>query len=89
MLGAFSHPTLYIIIVSSSFYDADSKCTAKGPVIGDNLLLGCGASIVGDITVGDNVKVSLNSMVDKDFPSDAVLIGVPARNVVKSEAENS
>jgi serine O-acetyltransferase len=72
-------------IMASSFYDGETKNTVKGPVIGDNLLLGCGASIVGNVVLGDNIKVSMNSTVDQSFPDNAILIGVPARNVAKSD----
>lgn len=69
-------------VTASPFYDALGS--ANGPTIGDNLLLGCGASIVGDITLGDHVKVTVNSTVDTSFPDHAVLIGVPARNIAKA-----
>lgn len=70
-------------VTASPFYDAMGS--TKGPVIGDNLLLGCGASIVGDITLGNDVKVTVNSTVDTSFPDNAVLIGVPARNIAKTD----
>lgn len=74
-------------IMPSLFYDGSMKNSSDGPVIGDNLLLGCGASVVGNVVLGDNVKVSMNSTVDESFPSEAVLIGVPARNVSKNNPE--
>lgn len=70
-------------ITPSAFYYPEASYLGKGPTIGDGLLLGCGASLVGDIVLGDNVKVAMNSTVDESFPNDAVLIGVPAINVGK------
>lgn len=70
-------------VAASPFYDAMGS--TRGPAIGDNLLLGCGASIVGDITLGNDVKVTVNSTVDTSFPDNAVLIGVPARNIAKTD----
>jgi serine O-acetyltransferase len=70
-------------ITPSAFYYPEASYLGKGPTIGDNLLLGCGASLVGDIVLGDNVKVAMNSTVDESFPNDAVLIGVPAINIGK------
>ncbi len=70
-------------IAPSAFYYPEASYLGKGPTVGDNLLLGCGASLVGDIVLGDNVKVAMNSTVDESFPNDAVLIGVPAINVGK------
>lgn len=74
-------------ITPSAFYHPEANYFGKGPTIGDNLLLGCGASVVGDVVLGDNIKISINSTVDESFPDDAVLIGVPARNVAKSSAD--
>lgn len=70
-------------VTASPFYDAISS--TNGPTIGDNLLLGCGASIVGDIILGNNVKVAVNSTVDSSFPDNAVVIGVPAVNIGKKD----
>jgi len=72
-------------ITPSAFYYPEASYLGKGPTIGDNILLGCGASVVGNIVLGDNIKVSINSTVDESFPDDAVLIGVPARNVAKTD----
>lgn len=76
-------------IMASSFYSAETNQSATGPIIGDGLLLGCGASVVGNITLGNNVQVSMNSTVDDSFPDNAILIGVPARNVAKSAVAKS
>ncbi len=48
------------------------------PVIGDNVYLGCGAKILGGITIGDDAAVGPNSVVVKDVPPMAVVSGIPA-----------
>lgn len=48
------------------------------PIIGDNVFIGVGAVVVGDITIGDNVQIGANAVVTKDVPSNAVVIGNPA-----------
>lgn len=83
-LGRNCHLVHQNTIMASPYYFADARKEIQGPVIGDGLLMGCGASIVGDIVLGNNVKISINSTVEDSFPDDAVLIGVPARNVSKS-----
>jgi len=71
------------MIAPSAFYYPEASYLGKGPTIGNNLLLGCGASLVGDIVLGNNVKVAMNSTVDESFPDDAVLIGIPSINLGK------
>ncbi len=53
------------------------------PVIGDDVYLGAGAKILGDIKIGNRVVVGANSVVVKDVPDDAVVAGVPARVIRK------
>lgn len=58
------------------------------PIIGDNVYIGPGAKIFGDITIGDNVKVGANSVVNQSFPSNVVIAGIPAK-IVKSSEDQS
>jgi serine O-acetyltransferase len=60
--------------------EADGSASEIGPVIGDHVLLGVGSAVFGNITIGSGTKVGVNSAVDKSFPDNAVLVGVPARN---------
>jgi serine O-acetyltransferase len=53
----------------------------KPPKIGNNVFLGAGAKVMGDITIGDNVVVGANSLVMNDVPDGCTVIGVPARIV--------
>jgi len=73
-------------VIPSPFYAAG--ITTKAPVIGDHVILGGGAQVTGDITLGDHVQVSMNASVDESFDDHAVLFGVPARNLSKSGAES-
>ena len=47
------------------------------PIIGDNVFIGPGAVIIGNINVGNNVAVGANCVVLKDVPDHAVVVGVP------------
>lgn len=49
------------------------------PILGDNVVIGSGAKILGFVTVGDNVIVGANSVVVKDVPSGVTVAGVPAK----------
>jgi serine O-acetyltransferase len=48
------------------------------PVIGNNVDIGCGAKLLGRITVGNNVLIGANSVVTRDVPANSVAMGVPA-----------
>lgn len=72
-------------ICPSPFFSEKFTNSAIGPVIGDDLIIGGGASVYGEITLGNRVKVSMNSSVENSFGDDAVLFGVPARNMSKIE----
>jgi serine O-acetyltransferase len=49
------------------------------PVIGNDVLIGVGAVILGPVKVGDRVSIAANSLVISDVPPDSVAIGVPAK----------
>lgn len=50
-----------------------------GAVIGDNVDIGTGAKIIGQISIGNNSIIGANAVVTKSFPSNSVIAGVPAK----------
>ena len=54
---------------------------ARGPIIGDRVFIGTGAKVLGPITIGDDVRIGANAVVIDDVPSDATVVGAPARIV--------
>lgn len=50
----------------------------RHPTLGDHVMVGAGAKILGPVHVGSNVKVGANSVVVKDVPTGAVATGIPA-----------
>lgn len=58
----------------------------RHPTLGNHVVVGAGAKILGGITIGDNVKIGANSVVVKSVPPDSTVIGVPAR-IIKSQGE--
>ena len=65
--------------------ESDSQRNQKRhPTIGNNVIIGSGAQILGPIDVGDNARIGANSVVSKDVPSNVTVAGVPAREFVKS-----
>lgn len=53
------------------------------PIIGDNVDIGAGAIILGDITIGDNVIIGAGTVITKDVPANSVVVGNPFR-IIKS-----
>jgi len=51
----------------------------RHPTISDNVIIGAGATLLGPIKVGDNAKIGAGSVVVKDVPPGATVVGVPAR----------
>lgn len=59
----------------------------KYPVIGDNAYIAIGAKILGGITLGHDVIVGANAVVNKSFGDGVTLVGVPARSIYQSGAQ--
>lgn len=53
----------------------------RHPTIGNNVLIGCGAKVLGPFKVGNNSRIASNSVVLSEVPDDATAVGVPARLV--------
>jgi len=53
----------------------------RHPTLGNNVVVGAGAKLIGAITIGDNVKVGSGSVVVRSVPPNATVVGVPGRVV--------
>ena len=51
----------------------------RHPTLGDGVVVGAGAKILGPITIGDGAKIGCNAVVVKDIPAGATAVGIPAR----------
>ena len=68
--------------------NSDSQREIKRhPTLMDNVVVGSGAQILGPVIIGKNAKVGANAVVTKDVPDNAVMIGIPARNVGTTSGE--
>jgi serine O-acetyltransferase len=56
----------------------------RHPTLGDHVVVGAGAKILGPVTLGDRVKVGANSVVIRNVPDDRTVVGIPAK-VVRTE----
>lgn len=51
------------------------------PIVGNNVRVGVGAIILGDVTIGDNVNIGAGAVVVKDVPANTTVVGQPARYI--------
>jgi serine O-acetyltransferase len=63
------------------------KKEKRHPTLGNNVVIGAGAKVLGPITIGSNARVGSNSVVVKDVPEDATVVGIPGRVVMKVDLE--
>ena len=59
----------------------DQRDKKRHPTIEDNVIIGCGASILGPINIGSCARVGANTVVLKDVPSYATMVGNPVKNI--------
>ena len=65
--------------------DSDNQRDVKRhPTLKDNVVIGSGAQILGPVVVGKNAKVGANAVVTKDVEENAVMVGIPAKNVCQT-----
>ncbi len=63
---------------------------SKTPILGNNVTVCCGAKVIGDVTIGNDVIIGANAVVTKDIPDHCIVAGVPAviikrRNTIDEE----
>ena len=62
--------------------DSDKQRNVKRhPTLKNNVVVGSGAQVLGPVVVGENAKVGANAVVTKDVSDNAVMVGIPAKNV--------
>jgi serine O-acetyltransferase len=59
----------------------------RHPTIGNNVVIGTGAKILGPVRIGDNTRIGANSVVLNDIPSSSVVVGVPGKVVFRVEGD--
>jgi len=67
--------------ISPSIESNEQRNVKRHPTLMDNVVVGSGAQILGPVVVGKNAKVGANAVVTKDVPENAVMVGIPAKNV--------
>ena len=67
--------------ISPSINSDDQRNSKRHPALMDNVVVGSGAQVLGPVVVGKNAKIGANAVVTKDVPENAVMVGIPAKNV--------
>tara|TARA_Y100001970_G_C14199099_1_gene840011 strand:+ start:1043 stop:1621 length:579 start_codon:yes stop_codon:yes gene_type:complete len=73
--------------ISPSINSNDQRNVKRHPTLKENVVVGSGAQILGPIVVGKNAKIGANAVVTNDVPENAVMVGIPARNIGVSGEE--
>ena len=67
--------------ISPSIDSESQRNIKRHPTLKDNAVIGSGAQILGPVVIGKNAKVGANAVVTKDVPENAVMVGIPAKNI--------
>ena len=73
--------------ISPSINSDSQRHVKRHPTLMDNVVVGSGAQILGPVLIGKNAKVGANAVVTKNVPENAVMIGIPAKNVGTTSGE--
>ncbi len=76
--------------IAPSVNSNDQRNIKRHPTLEDNVIVGSGAQVLGPVIVGKNAKIGANAVVTRDVPENAVMIGIPAKNInTKSEKDST
>ena len=67
--------------IAPSINSNEQRQVKRHPTLGDCVVVGSGAQILGPVIIGTNAKIGANAVVTKDVPENAVMVGIPAKNV--------
>jgi len=67
--------------IAPSINSNEQRLTKRHPTLNDCVVVGSGAQILGPVTIGENAKIGANAVVTKDVDPNAIMVGVPAKNI--------
>ena len=67
--------------IAPSIKSDEQRGIKRHPTLKNNVVIGSGAQVLGPIVVGENAKVGANAVVTHDVPPEAVMVGIPAKNI--------
>jgi serine O-acetyltransferase len=60
------------------------ECGKRHPTLGENVVVGAGAKVLGNLQIGNNTRIGAGSVVLRDVPADCTVVGVPGRIVYRA-----
>jgi serine O-acetyltransferase len=81
--------TIYQHVTLGGTNPADGVAGKRHPTIRDDVIIGSGAAVLGPITVGPRARIGANSVVTKDVPDGATMVGIPARSTLVTAEQSS
>jgi serine O-acetyltransferase len=81
--------TIYQQVTLGGTSPHDGVAGKRHPTIEDGVVIGSGAQVLGPITVGRRARIGANSVVNKDVPEGATMVGIPARSTLVDAEESS
>ncbi len=73
--------------IAPSINSDNQRNVKRHPTLKENVVVGSGAQILGPVVVGKNAKIGANAVVTKDVSENAVMVGIPAKNVGTASEE--
>ena len=67
--------------IAPSINSNNQRQVKRHPTLSDCVVVGSGAQILGPVKIGTHAKIGANAVVTKDVPENAVMVGIPAKNV--------
>ena len=74
--------------IAPSINSNDQRNMKRHPTIKEDVVIGSGAQVLGPVIVGKNAKIGANAVVTKDVPENAVMVGIPAKNVAETSGSD-
>jgi len=75
------------VVLESGVVIGDEK--GRSPVLGNDIFVGAGAKIIGDVHIADHAKVGANAVVVKSVAEGITVVGIPARPIARNRSENA
>jgi serine O-acetyltransferase len=81
--------TIYQHVTLGGTNPADGVKGKRHPSIGDGVIIGSGAAVLGPVLVGARARIGANAVVTRDVPEGATMVGIPARSTLVSAEQSS